>query len=593
MDNQTLAATLAAINKRLDEQAEVNNAVAKIVKHLGLEEDQSSPTPLRIRPPPQRVEDEIKLGDLPSFDGDTDPETYLDWERRVERMFEHKQLNDSKRFTYATLKLTKYASTWFESLQAKRESEGKQRLESWSDLKAKMKRKYVPRGHKQSLFMKLNSLRQNNLTVAEYAAELERLYVACDCHEQEEQKIAKFVLGLNQDLRHDVEVQQFNTLEDACHVAMKFEKQQSEKKSASKRPFKVESSSSFSFDEASYKTPTKDVVQAMKQKLTVENSKPEPSNKTVCYKCRGLGHVAKFCPNRNIVSREEYYNFMLHEIEHEEEEKEEPQSLRQLIAKDDTQVIRCEPPNETPLFLVRRSLLADSNVEETNPQRNALFRSNCYINDKVCSLIIDSGSCTNVCALNMAESLQLPIRKHPNSYKLQWLNDSDGMWVRKQALVNFRIGEYKDELWCDALPMTACALLLGRPWQSDRFVMHNGRTNEYSVKLGDTRYLLPPLDPRLYSTRMKEQAIQATTKKERREQILQLRKESELEVGDRVWLTLHAQMKQYNAKHGEPLDEGPFEVVELLDYGQYKVDLGDGICATLGAGDLVPCLPKD
>ena len=40
--------------------------------------------------------------------------------------------------------------------------------------------------------------------------------------------------------------------------------------------------------------------------------------------------------------------------------------------------------------------------------------------------------------------------------------------------------KYKDKVWCDVIPMDACHLLLGRPWQYDRRAIHDGVKNTYS-----------------------------------------------------------------------------------------------------------------
>jgi hypothetical protein len=40
--------------------------------------------------------------------------------------------------------------------------------------------------------------------------------------------------------------------------------------------------------------------------------------------------------------------------------------------------------------------------------------------------------------------------------------------VTRQVLVALSIGKYEDEVLCDVVPMHACHLLLGRPWQYDR-----------------------------------------------------------------------------------------------------------------------------
>ena len=106
--------------------------------------------------------------------------------------------------------------------------------------------------------------------------------------------------------------------------------------------------------------------------------------------------------------------------------------------------------------------------EEDELQRDNLFHTRCFVHNKVCSVIIDGGSCTNVASTTLVEKLGLPLLMHPRPYKLQWLNDSGEVKVNKQVLVSFQIGKYEDEVLCDVVPMQAGHLLLGRPWQFDR-----------------------------------------------------------------------------------------------------------------------------
>ncbi|XP_074278572.1 uncharacterized protein LOC141602165 [Silene latifolia] len=70
-----------------------------------------------------------------------------------------------------------------------------------------------------------------------------------------------------------------------------------------------------------------------------------------------------------------------------------------------------------------------------------------------------------------------------------------GVKVKKQALLSFVMGPYEDEVWCDVLPMSACHILLGRPWQFDRKVVHQGKDNIYIVSKGKSRFHLKPLSP--------------------------------------------------------------------------------------------------
>ena len=69
------------------------------------------------------------------------------------------------------------------------------------------------------------------------------------------------------------------------------------------------------------------------------------------------------------------------------------------------------------------------------------------------------------------------------------------MRVSKQVLVAFRIGKYEDEVLCDVVPMQAGHLLLGRPWQFDRRVKHDGFTNKYAFVLNQRPITLKPLTP--------------------------------------------------------------------------------------------------
>ena len=132
-----------------------------------------------------------------------------------------------------------------------------------------------------------------------------------------------------------------------------------------------------------------------------------------------------------------------------------------------------EEPVKGELLVARRSLSLQPSQEEQE-QRENLFHTRCIVQGKVCSLIIDGGSCTNVASDVMVKKLGLKIRKHPKPYKLQWLNDSGEMKVNSQVMVPLAIGKYEDEILCDVLPMEAGHILLGRPWQSDRMVIHDG-----------------------------------------------------------------------------------------------------------------------
>ena len=125
-----------------------------------------------------------------------------------------------------------------------------------------------------------------------------------------------------------------------------------------------------------------------------------------------------------------------------------------------------ESPLEEDLLVVRR-LLGQVLQPFNESQRENIFHTRCLIQNNICSLIVDEGSCANVASTRVVYKIGLSTISHTKPYKLQWLSEVGEIIVNKQVLINFSIGKYKDEVLCD-VPMEATHVLLGRPWQFDR-----------------------------------------------------------------------------------------------------------------------------
>ena len=50
--------------------------------------------------------------------------------------------------------------------------------------------------------------------------------------------------------------------------------------------------------------------------------------------------------------------------------------------------------------------------EEDEVQQENIFHTSFHVQNKVCSVIIDGGSCTNVASTTLVEKLGLPTSKH-------------------------------------------------------------------------------------------------------------------------------------------------------------------------------------
>ncbi|KAH9649250.1 hypothetical protein KPL70_025911 [Citrus sinensis] len=168
------------------------------------------------------------------------------------------------------------------------------------------------------------------------------------------------------------------------------------------------------------------------------------------------GHIASQCRNkRAMILRDDG------DVETESESDDDPMPP----LKDANYGV--EYPVDGKLMVARLALNVQVK-EDAEVQHDNIFHTRCHIKDKICSMIIDGGSYTNVASTSLVEKLNLKTLKHPRPYKLQWLNDCGEVKVNKQVLVSFSIGRYKDEVLCYVIPMHAGHILLGQPWQYDR-----------------------------------------------------------------------------------------------------------------------------
>jgi hypothetical protein len=141
--------------------------------------------------------------------------------------------------------------------------------------------------------------------------------------------------------------------------------------------------------------------------------------------------------------------------------------------------------------IVQKGLLAPKLEEPT--QRHNIFKTQCTINQKVCNLIIDSGSCENIVSRKLVDTLQLKTEKHPSPYKISWIKKGTETRVTNTCGVSFSIGKsYRDEVKCDIVDMDACHVLLGLPWQYNVNATYKGPDNFYLFWWHGKKIILVP-----------------------------------------------------------------------------------------------------
>ncbi|XP_057994976.1 uncharacterized protein LOC131175278, partial [Hevea brasiliensis] len=372
---------------------------------------------------------------IPPFHGKDNPDVYLEWERQVELIFECHHYSEEKKVKLAAVEFKEYAIVWWDQLLGRRRRNGQRTVETWDEMKGILRNRFVPPYYHRELLQRLQKLTQGTKSVEEYYKAMEIALIRADVEEDWEATMVRFLNGLNPEIANIVELQPCVEVEDMLQMALKVEKQ-------------------------------------LKRK-----------------------NVARYAPANHSAPRSNWKsNWENGELESEEEREEESHNVDE--HEDDCYDEGDQPPMDGNILVTMRTLSAQVSMEcGDEMQRENIFHTRCLVNDKLCSVIVDGGSCCNVASSLLVDKLGLPTTTHPKPYGLQWLNDCGKLRVTKQVVVPFTIGKYNDEVLCDVVPMVATHLLLGRPWQYDRSVVHDGRKNRYTVTKEGRTYSLLPMTP--------------------------------------------------------------------------------------------------
>uniref|UniRef100_A0A2N9JA32 Integrase catalytic domain-containing protein n=1 Tax=Fagus sylvatica TaxID=28930 RepID=A0A2N9JA32_FAGSY len=162
---------------------------------------------------------------IPSFQGRTDPEVYLEWEKKIDLVFDCHNYSEEKKVKLAVIEFTDYAIIWWDQLVTNRRRNNERPVETWGELKAIMRRRFVPSHFYRDLYQKLQNLTQGSRSVEDYHKEMEVAMIRANVEEDREATMARFLSGLNRDIANVIELQHYVEIEDMVHMAMKVERQ--------------------------------------------------------------------------------------------------------------------------------------------------------------------------------------------------------------------------------------------------------------------------------------------------------------------------------------------------------------------------------
>ncbi|XP_024011381.1 uncharacterized protein LOC112086641 [Eutrema salsugineum] len=385
---------------------------------------------------------------IPPFHGKNDPDAYLEWEKKIELLFNCQQFAGINRVKIATTEFYDYALCWWDQVVTTRRRNQQFPIDTWEDMKSLMRKRFVPSHYHRELHQRLRRLTQGNRSVEDYYQDMKTLMLRADIREDAEATMSRFLGGLNREIQDKLDMQQYEELEDMLHKAILIEQQLKRRNTKTvygaggmptkPRYSREEKPSSVSKEEK----PAGVSKEEPKSFTSVSDNRnkamgPTRTRDVKCFKCLGRGHYANECSNKKIMILKDDG-----EWESTAESEAESHSEHE------------ELPAHGSLLVSRRSLSVQAKAIEEE-QRENLFHSRCLVQGKVCSLIIDGGSCTNVASQEMVQKLNLATEKHPRPYMLNWLNNDGELKVNSRVMVPISIGGYEDEIQCDVLPMDA------------------------------------------------------------------------------------------------------------------------------------------
>lgn len=458
------------------------------------EDDGSRRRPRRVvRPPANDSFAKIKFK-IPSFNGKYDPAAYLDWELEVEQKFSCHDIPATSQVKAAISEFTDFALIWWREYKLTHPSD---LPSTWAQLKAAMRHRFVPSYFARDLLNTMQRFQQGHRSVEEYYQELQKGMIRCGLFEEDNAAMARFRGGLNREIQDILDYKEYNDMTTLFAYACKAEREVQGRRSktytnnfAGRHSTSSTAPPSTSAPSPPSSTPREKATKPAANAATSVVPSPGRTRDVRCFRCQGFGHMIRDCPNkRALIIRDngEYSSAS---------DSDEPSHTMNATIHVDHEAVHASPSDADKFeSLVAQRVLSTQVVPPEKNQRHTLFHTKGVVQERSIRIIIDSGSCNNLASTVLVEKLSLPTHTHPHPYHIQWLNDGGKIKVTRSVRVPFSIGAYSDFVDCDVIPMEACSLLLGRPWQFDTNSLHHGRSNHYSLMFKGQKIIIHPMTP--------------------------------------------------------------------------------------------------
>ncbi|XP_023639625.1 uncharacterized protein LOC111830957 [Capsella rubella] len=269
-------------------------------------DDDDDPPPDPLRRQHQRREDPLMRNRK------SNPEVYMDWEKRMEYKFQCYGYGEPRKVALASAQLTDNALSWSDRTVAERRRQRFAPINNWEDMKYLLRLRYVPYHYHRDLQKRFRKLSQGTRTVDEYFEEFEKLMNSLELEESSESLMAQFIDGLQERITRKVETSNYSCLHELLHKAVQVDQQIKRKMSMSNRTRSSKpwnASNNRGIDKG--KAIDNDSRFKNKSSEAPKITKPEPgkfpstsqsrTRDITCFKCQGRGHMARECLNQRVM----------------------------------------------------------------------------------------------------------------------------------------------------------------------------------------------------------------------------------------------------------------------------------------------------
>eukprot|EP00253_Pinus_taeda_P031257 PITA_31257 len=425
--------------------------------------------------------------EIPNYDGSLSEDVLLDWVSELDKYFENEENGEDKRVRFAVTKLKGHVALWWDSVRADIRRMNKLPIRKWPRMVAKLKGRFLPKDYQVELYRRVQNLRQKGMTVQEYTEEFYRVNSRAGYTEDTPEKIGRYVNGLRMEILDEIRILSPRSVEEAFQSAVKVEEKinrgQNNRRGRGNGRGRGQSygrgriaanREEGSSSRASGTTEKGESTRGGRPYQRGRGNGRGRGTNVQCYRCHKWGYKSFECPEAEHAGQRGTL------IAQPEEAEAQPREVEKMAEIGEA-------------LILNKVLLKPAKEVAEQTQRKAMFRTVCKSLGKCCKLIIDSGSTDNLVATEMVEKLGLKRLKHTTPYRVSWLQKGHQLLVDEQCEVEFHIGKYHDTVVCDIMPMDVCHILLGRPWQYDRKVTHDGKANCYKFVEDGIKHTLVPI----------------------------------------------------------------------------------------------------